>query len=184
MSLTPRRALWLIPVVLLVAWLGIGGTLGPYAGRLGEVSTNDQAAFLPRSAESTKVVAQQRAFQQAGTLPAIVVWTVDGDASTAGARQSAATRALASLAGTPGVVGGRHPPCRHGTARHWKASSSSGPTSASGFPTPSTAFVPPPQPSPVRPRGSPDPQPVRPTSATPSPESTDCSSGWPWRPSS
>src|SRR6185436_5080048 len=95
MSLTPRRALWLIPVVLLVAWLGIGGTLGPYAGRLGEVSTNDQAAFLPRSAESTKVVAQQRAFQRAGTLPAIVVWTVDGDASTATARQSAATRALA-----------------------------------------------------------------------------------------
>ncbi|MFE2535524.1 MMPL family transporter [Streptomyces sp. NPDC059371] len=105
MSLTPRRALWLIPVVLLVAWLGIGGTLGPYAGRLGEVSTNDQAAFLPRSAESTKVVAQQRAFQQDGTLPAIVVWTVDGDASKATARRSAATRALAALAGTPGVVG-------------------------------------------------------------------------------
>ncbi|MFF3885874.1 MMPL family transporter [Streptomyces sp. NPDC001914] len=103
MSLTPRRALWLIPVVLLVAWLGIGGTLGPYAGRLGEVSTNDQAAFLPRSAESTKVVAQQRAFQRDGTLPAIVVWTVDG--GTATARQSAATRALAALAGTPGVVG-------------------------------------------------------------------------------
>lgn len=31
MSITPRRALWLIPVVLLVAWLGIGGTLGPYS---------------------------------------------------------------------------------------------------------------------------------------------------------
>ncbi|MFJ6838457.1 MMPL family transporter [Streptomyces sp. NPDC091209] len=109
MSLTPRRALWLIPVVLLVAWLGIGGTLGPYAGRLGEVSTNDQAAFLPRSAESTKVVAQQRAFRQAGTLPAIVVWTMDGDGSTAAARQSAATGFLASLAGTPGVVGRTSP---------------------------------------------------------------------------
>ncbi|MFI0966314.1 MMPL family transporter [Streptomyces sp. NPDC021080] len=118
MSLTPRRALWLIPVVLLVAWLGIGGTLGPYAGRLGEVSTNDQAAFLPRSAESTKVVAQQRAFQQAGTLPAIVVWTMDGDGSTAGTRQSAATRALASLAGTPGVAGRPSPalPSRDGRA--------------------------------------------------------------------
>ncbi|MFD5632772.1 MMPL family transporter [Streptomyces sp. NPDC127077] len=118
MSLTPRRALWLIPVVLLVAWLGIGGTLGPYAGRLGEVSTNDQAAFLPRSAESTKVVAQQRAFQQDGTLPAIVVWTVDGDASTATARRSAATHALAALAGTPGVVGRPSPalPSDDGTA--------------------------------------------------------------------
>ncbi|MCT9008701.1 MMPL family transporter [Streptomyces rhizosphaerihabitans] len=118
MSLTPRRALWLIPVVLLVAWLGIGGTLGPYAGRLGEVSTNDQAAFLPRSAESTKVVAQQRAFRQAGTLPAIVVWTVDGDGSTAAARQSAATGALALLTGAPGVVGHASPalPSRDGKA--------------------------------------------------------------------
>ncbi|MFF3615473.1 MMPL family transporter [Streptomyces sp. NPDC002580] len=109
MSITPRRALWLIPVVLLVAWLGIGGTLGPYAGRLGEVATNDQAAFLPRSAESTKVVAQQRAFRQAETLPAIVVWTVDGDGSAAGAKTSAATGALASLSGTPGVVGAASP---------------------------------------------------------------------------
>ncbi|MEU0433919.1 MMPL family transporter [Streptomyces sp. NPDC006290] len=118
MSLTPRRALWLIPVVLLVAWLGIGGTLGPYAGRLGEVSTNDQSAFLPRSAESTKVVAQQRAFRQAGTLPAIVVWTMDGDGSTAAARQSAATGALASLTGVPGVVGRASPalPSRDGKA--------------------------------------------------------------------
>jgi RND superfamily putative drug exporter len=118
MSITPRRALWLIPVVLLVAWLGIGGTLGPYAGRLGEVATNDQAAFLPRSAESTKVVAQQRAFRQAETLPAIVVWTVNGDGSVAGARQSAATDALASLTGAAGVVGRPSPaqPSRDGKA--------------------------------------------------------------------
>ncbi|MCX4571946.1 MMPL family transporter [Streptomyces sp. NBC_01571] len=109
MSITPRRALWLIPVVLLVAWLGIGGTLGPYAGRLGEVATNDQAAFLPRSAESTKVVSEQHTFQQDETLPAIVVWTVDGENSVQGARRTAATRALASLAGTPGVVGQASP---------------------------------------------------------------------------
>lgn len=118
MSITPRRALWLIPVVLLVAWLGIGGTLGPYAGRLGEVATNDQAAFLPRSARSTKVVAQQRAFRQDETLPAIVVWTVDGDGSVAGAQRSAASAALASLTGAPGVVGRASPalPSRDGTA--------------------------------------------------------------------
>ncbi|MFE5140574.1 MMPL family transporter [Streptomyces fagopyri] len=118
MSLTPRRALWLIPVVLLVAWLGIGGTLGPYAGRLGEVSTDDRAAFLPRSAESTEVVARQRAFQQTETLPAIVVWTVDDGGTSTGARQAAATRALASLTGVPGVVGEASPalPSRDGKA--------------------------------------------------------------------
>ncbi|MFG2474858.1 MMPL family transporter [Streptomyces fagopyri] len=118
MSLTPRRALWLIPVVLLVAWLGVGGTLGPYAGRLGEVSTNDRAAFLPRSAESTEVVARQAAFQQAETLPAIVVWTVDDGGPVTAARQAAATRALASLSGAPGVVGAASPalPSRDGKA--------------------------------------------------------------------
>ncbi|MET7443565.1 MMPL family transporter, partial [Streptomyces sp. NPDC005568] len=102
--LTPRRARWLLPLVLLVAWLGIGATLGPYAGKLGDVATNDQAAFLPRNAESTKVIAEQRAFRQSETLPAIVVWTADGAELTARQR-AAATRALASLASAPGVVG-------------------------------------------------------------------------------
>ncbi|MET7453368.1 MMPL family transporter [Streptomyces sp. NPDC005574] len=106
MSTTPRRARRLLPVLLLLAWLVIGGALGPYAGRLGEVASNDQAAFLPRSAESTEVIAQQRAFRQRETLPAVVVWT--GDDRGGGRmtdRQAAATRALASLAGVPGTVG-------------------------------------------------------------------------------
>lgn len=99
-----RIVRWLVPVALLVVWLGIGGTLGPYAGKLGEVSTNDQAAFLPRSAESTKVSESQKAFQRSGTVPAIVVWTSERGPLPAGA-QAASTRALASLAGMPGVVG-------------------------------------------------------------------------------
>ncbi|MFJ9536062.1 MMPL family transporter [Streptomyces sp. NPDC101225] len=104
MSLTPRRGRILVPLLLLVVWLGIGGVLGPFAGRLGEVATNDQAAFLPRSAESTQVVAAQRAFRQDETLPAVVVWTDDGDGSMKG-RQAAAGRALASVTDVPGVVG-------------------------------------------------------------------------------
>ncbi|NBM16148.1 MMPL family transporter [Streptomyces sp. GC420] len=126
MSTTPRWARWLVPVVLLVVWLGAGGAFGPYAGKLGEVATNDQAAFLPESAESTRVVDAQRAFQQDETLPAIVVWTADGDrdgaadgdgadgadgaSGTLGEEQrTAATEALASLSGTPGVVGKASP---------------------------------------------------------------------------
>ncbi|MFF2186233.1 MMPL family transporter [Streptomyces sp. NPDC058155] len=105
MSRSTRLARWLVPVVLLVAWLGIGGTLGPYAGKLGEVATNDQAAFLPQNAESTKVIDAQRAFRQDETLPAIVVWTTaDGGEVTAGQRESA-TRALASLEDVSGTVG-------------------------------------------------------------------------------
>ncbi|MEN8651250.1 MMPL family transporter [Streptomyces sp. 21So2-11] len=113
-----RSARLLVPVVLLIAWIGIGGMLGPYAGKLGDVATNDQAAFLPRNAESTQVIDAQQDFRQEETLPAIVIWTAD-DGSGSGAsgqgdsrgrrlgpeQQTSATRALASLAGGPGVVG-------------------------------------------------------------------------------
>ncbi|MER5946720.1 MMPL family transporter [Streptomyces sp. NPDC001904] len=105
MSRTPRGTRWLVPLVLLFVWLAVGGTLGPYAGRLGEVSTNDQAAFLPRSAESTRVIEAQRAFQDDETLPVIVVWTADDKGTLDSAQRGAATRALATLKGTPGVVG-------------------------------------------------------------------------------
>ncbi len=119
MSTTARRIRWLIPAVLIVAWLAVGGMLGPYAGKLGEVATNDQASFLPRSAESTKVIDAQKAFRQGGTLPAIVVWTSDD----AGGRlsqeqQGAATRALATLTDSAGVAGEVSPaiPSRDGQA--------------------------------------------------------------------
>ncbi|MEU3670177.1 MMPL family transporter [Streptomyces virginiae] len=100
----PRWARWIVPLALLLVWLGIGGTLGPYAGKLREVATNDQAAFLPRSAESTKVLEARKAFEGAQSVPAIVVWTADGARVTAG-QQQAAARAVGGLAGRPGVTG-------------------------------------------------------------------------------
>ncbi|WP_217166188.1 MMPL family transporter [Streptomyces sp. AC512_CC834] len=104
MRTAPRWARWLVPLVLLLVWLGVGGTLGPYAGKLGEVATNDQAAFLPQSAESTRVLKAREAFDQSETLPAIVVWTADGDRITA-AQRAAATDAVGTLDGSTGVVG-------------------------------------------------------------------------------
>ncbi|MFE7727022.1 MMPL family transporter [Streptomyces anthocyanicus] len=109
-SRSPRRARWLVPVLLFLVWLVVGGALGPYAGKLGEVATNDQASFLPRSAESTRVVDAQQAFQQDETLPVIVVWTADGDGDAAvTAHQQAATRSVAGLEGDPGIVGPASP---------------------------------------------------------------------------
>ncbi|MFI8203482.1 MMPL family transporter [Streptomyces sp. NPDC085937] len=108
MTTAPRRARWLVPLALLIVWLGVGGMLGPYAGKLGEVATNDQASFLPQSAESTRVLDEREAFDQQATLPAIVVWTVDGTADgdrVTDAQRTDATRAVAALAGKPGVVG-------------------------------------------------------------------------------
>ncbi|MGV9279557.1 MMPL family transporter [Streptomyces sp. NPDC003730] len=108
MSTPSRRARWLVPALLLLVWLAIGGALGPYAGKLGEVATNDRAAFLPRSAESTRVADAQKAFQQDETLPVIVVWTADGGGSVT-AHRAEATRSLAALRGQPGVVGQASP---------------------------------------------------------------------------
>ncbi|MGW4723432.1 MMPL family transporter [Streptomyces sp. NPDC004291] len=105
MPSAPRRTRFLVPLALLLVWLAVGGGLGPFAGRLGEVATNDQAAFLPRSAESTKVIEAQKAFRTSESVPAIVVWTAkDGGALSPGTAADA-TRALASLSGRPGIAG-------------------------------------------------------------------------------
>ncbi|TDC57119.1 hypothetical protein E1281_06190, partial [Actinomadura sp. KC345] len=114
---TPRAARWVVPVVLALVWLGIGGTLGPYAGKLGEVATNEQSSFLPSSAESTRVLEQQNAFQQGNTIPAIVVWEArDGRISPD--QREAAGRALASLQGDPFISGPPSPviPSQDGAA--------------------------------------------------------------------
>ncbi|MEU4830127.1 MMPL family transporter [Streptosporangium sp. NPDC023615] len=100
----------LVPALLVLVWLAVGGGLGPFAGRLAEVSTNDQAAFLPQSAESTRVLETQERFREGATQPLIVVWTTDGGNGGGGGdvtpgQTTEATRALAALRGTEGVVG-------------------------------------------------------------------------------
>ncbi|WP_443067439.1 MMPL family transporter [Streptomyces sp. NBC_01426] len=104
----PRWVRWAVPLALVLVWLGIGGTLGPYAGKLGEVATNDQAAFLPRAAESTKVLQARKAFETSASVPAIVVWKTDTAPMTADQRQ-AARRAVETLAGRPGIAASPSP---------------------------------------------------------------------------
>ncbi|OEJ93755.1 MMPL family transporter [Streptomyces thermolilacinus] len=118
MSASPALARRLLPALLIAVWLAVGGGLGPYAGKLGEVATNDQAAFLPQDAEATRVLDAQKAFRQEETLPLVVVWTADGGGRLSPDRQQAATRTLASLTGTDGVVGAPSPalPSRDGEA--------------------------------------------------------------------
>ncbi|GIH96568.1 MMPL family transporter [Planobispora siamensis] len=102
--MTRRPVRWLVPALLVLVWLAVGGGLGPFAGKLAEVSTNDQAAFLPASAESTRVLEVQERFRQGEAQPLIVVWTADGRDVTS-EQTGAATGVLASLRGTAGVVG-------------------------------------------------------------------------------
>ncbi|WP_405444895.1 MMPL family transporter [Streptomyces erythrochromogenes] len=111
MRSSSRWLRWLVPAALLVVWLGIGGALGPYAGKLGEVATNDQAAFLPRSAESTRVLEERQAFERSESVPAIIVWQSDSGTVT-DPQQQDATRAVASLAGEAGVAAQPSPALR------------------------------------------------------------------------
>lgn len=63
----------LIVVVLVLAWLGVAGVGGPTFGKLSDVQTNDQAAFLPASAEATKALEWQAKFRTSDAIPAVVV---------------------------------------------------------------------------------------------------------------
>ena len=59
--------------VALVVWLGIGSVGGMAQGKLSQVQTNDAAAFLPSSAESTRAAEESKGFVDTETLPALVV---------------------------------------------------------------------------------------------------------------
>ncbi|MFJ7213935.1 MMPL family transporter [Amycolatopsis sp. NPDC098790] len=99
----PRRLRWLVPALLVIAWLGLGGFGGPFAGKLGEVAKNDNAAFLPRSAEATEVSDEQKAFTPRQVLPATVV-AERTTGLTADDRRFLDAKA-AELGTVPGVVG-------------------------------------------------------------------------------
>ncbi|MFE4545186.1 MMPL family transporter [Arthrobacter sp. NPDC056727] len=64
---------WVIPLVLVIGWVAIAGVGGPTFGRLDEVSSNDQASFLPAGAEATEAREWQQKFQDSGEVPAVVV---------------------------------------------------------------------------------------------------------------
>lgn len=78
MSEPARWVRIVVPTVLVLIWLALAGLGGPTFGKLSGVSTNDQASFLPASAESTEVQDWQKRFTDSGAIPAIVVVEADG----------------------------------------------------------------------------------------------------------
>ncbi len=71
-----------LPLLVIFIWFGLSGVGGPYFGKIEEVSSNDLASFLPKSAESTKVNDQLAKFQNSQSIPAIVVFENDAKLST------------------------------------------------------------------------------------------------------
>ncbi|MGX1159198.1 RND superfamily putative drug exporter [Arthrobacter sp. SLBN-100] len=64
---------WLVPVILVLAWLALAGVGGPTFGRLDEVSSNDQASFLPAGAEATAAQDWQAKFRDSDEVPGVIV---------------------------------------------------------------------------------------------------------------
>ncbi|HEY8473569.1 MAG TPA: MMPL family transporter [Natronosporangium sp.] len=107
-----RRRWWRSPllwaIVLVVLWLTVGGPLGSYQGRLAEVQENDNSAFLPATAEATRVAELEARFTDGETLPAVVVFTRDGGLSEADL--AAVAQVAEEFAGVAGVTGESSPP--------------------------------------------------------------------------
>lgn len=73
---TGRVPAWLrvlIPTVLILVWFALFGAGGAAFGTLSDVQQNDQASFLPASAEATEVNGLQEGFRDSENVPAIVV---------------------------------------------------------------------------------------------------------------
>lgn len=100
----PSRRRWLLPAVLVLLWLFVGGPLGQFAGQLTSVQENDNAGFLPSSAEATRVLALQERFaEDDDRIPAILVF--EGSAPLTPAQFEAVEEDLAKVRDVEGVVG-------------------------------------------------------------------------------
>lgn len=76
----PRVPKWLrvlLPALLILIWFAGAGIGGPYFGKVSEVSSNDQTAYLPSSAEATQVQQKLGDFRDSEDIPAVIVFTSD-----------------------------------------------------------------------------------------------------------
>ncbi|HJA03416.1 MAG TPA: MMPL family transporter [Candidatus Microbacterium stercoravium] len=64
----------LLPAILIIAWLVGASFGGPLFGQVEEVSSNDQTAYLPESADATQVQDRLGDFTESDAVPAIAVF--------------------------------------------------------------------------------------------------------------
>jgi RND superfamily putative drug exporter len=89
--------------VVLGLWVVVLLVAAPLAGKLTGVQQNDNAAYLPGSAEATEVSELQSAFQPGDVAPAIIVYERTGGITSADAAR--ATRDAAAMGRVTGVGG-------------------------------------------------------------------------------
>jgi putative drug exporter of the RND superfamily len=74
----PRWLRVVLPAVLVLVWLSIGGIGGPYFGKISQVSSNDATSYLPASSDATKVQNLEVKFSAKKVLPAVVLYVRAG----------------------------------------------------------------------------------------------------------
>jgi len=89
---TVPRGAWLV-AALGVLWFLLGAAGGPYQGKLGDVQKNDNSAYLPGSAESTKVADAVGEFNPVQTIPGFIVYERKGGLTAADKARIEADRA-------------------------------------------------------------------------------------------
>ena len=82
MARETRRA-WVRPLAVVLLWVLIGIPMMLVLGKLAEVQENDNAAYLPRSTESTEVLETFVDFQDQETFPTTVVFERAGGLTAA-----------------------------------------------------------------------------------------------------
>ena len=94
----PALAVAVVGVLMLL----VGGFGGSYQGKLGSVQKNDNAAYLPATAESTRVSDEQRRFVTVETIPGFLVYQRSGGLTAADraaiARDAQAVRRIDGVA--------------------------------------------------------------------------------------
>jgi RND superfamily putative drug exporter len=103
----PKWLRAVIPAILILVWLSIGGIGGPYFGKISQVSSNDATSYLPASADSTKVQNLEVKFSDKKVVPAVLLY-VRSDGLTASDRTYIAGR-IAAVKKATGIASGVSP---------------------------------------------------------------------------
>ncbi len=94
-----RRTVRWVALLVVLGWLALSGVGGPLVGRLSEVQKNDNASFLPASAESTDVIDQVAGFTDSSSIPYLLV--VEEPGALAAGTLAAAAKLAAEIPGLP-----------------------------------------------------------------------------------
>ncbi|GAA2800391.1 MMPL family transporter [Crossiella cryophila] len=96
-----------LPAFALLAWIVIGAVGLPDLGKLSQVQRNDNASFLPASAEATRAANEQKRFTEADVLPAVLVF--ERDSGLTQADQDAIARSVQRASTVDGLKGTASP---------------------------------------------------------------------------